>query len=271
MNSEYTRALVDAANAADEEAKTYRAEMEKAGQSGDDRAESIWLGKLNAVANFAARLRAWAKATPTPPPDAGERCGAVCATIQPQQRPCWLRPGHAEEWHANGGIQWTDSGGLAIQPSPPPPAGEVEAWPAHWPKRYNGCSDPCDALFFACACGAFHDAEEVAEFEREYGPRKPPPAGGERCNAAIMVDDSLTCCRQPKGHAGRHSDVPPPAPQGDDVIESLAKKHGVTVEDVRRSMKFDATRVGAPGSFVRACAAFMVDVIDALRANGGPR
>jgi hypothetical protein len=55
----------------------------------------------------------------------------------------------------------------------------VESWPAHWPKRYNGCSDPCDALFFACACGAFHDADEVAEFEREYGPRIQPATASD--------------------------------------------------------------------------------------------
>jgi hypothetical protein len=30
-------------------------------------------------------------------------------------------------------------------------------------------------LFFPCACGSWHGAEEVAEFEREYGSREPVP------------------------------------------------------------------------------------------------
>jgi hypothetical protein len=169
MNSDYTRALVDAAEKAEESAKAWRIRRDDS-RKGKDRDDYLYCdARATEAAEFAARLRAWAKATPTPPPDAGERVAAERAhlTALLAELPADFvldRRSLEARLEALG------------KPSPPPPAGEVEAWPAHWPKRYNGCSDPCDALFFACACGAWHGAEEVAEFEREYGPRKPPPA-----------------------------------------------------------------------------------------------
>jgi hypothetical protein len=73
MNSDYTRALVDAAEKAEESAKAWRIRRDDS-RKGKDRDDYLYCdARATEAAEFAARLRAWAKATPAPPPDAGER------------------------------------------------------------------------------------------------------------------------------------------------------------------------------------------------------
>lgn len=64
----------------------------------------------------------------------------------------------------------------------PDPRTIVAPYPPHWPKRYNGNSEPCDMIAGPCCCSAWHKLEEewVAAYIEQYGlvPTDQPKAKG---------------------------------------------------------------------------------------------
>lgn len=40
----------------------------------------------------------------------------------------------------------------------------ITRYPADKPKRYNGCSEPCDVWTGPCCCGAWHDGKDHKEW-----------------------------------------------------------------------------------------------------------
>ncbi len=39
--------------------------------------------------------------------------------------------------------------------------GLVVGYPNHWPKTYNGSTDPCNMIQGPCLCGMWHDRKEA--------------------------------------------------------------------------------------------------------------
>jgi hypothetical protein len=182
MNSEYTRALVDAANAAEAEAKEWDERRRERLSDGGHWA-NVCDERYDVLMGFAKRLRAWAKATPTPPPDAGERNDLrTFLTIR------------REAFTDDPSMLSMIDGMLRhiAQPSPPPPAGgEREAIPQWGEWR---CSE----------CGELNDDVAKSSAWRWTGER------WEHWHEVV-------------GHVRCKRVSPPPAPQGDDVADLARK------------------------------------------------
>jgi hypothetical protein len=236
-----------------------------------------WCTRAAMLRDLARRVRAAAVAgpppafnealTPTPPPDAGERCGEaiiVDASLTACRRP---------KGHAGRHRDYED------QPSPPPPdAGPgvfdaIEVTQGSDARRQ--AEEDARALVESLKTGA-SDKEmqrrvevakrRLATVERQ--PSPPPPAGGER--TTIMVGGY---CQPHEFNTVREVELePPPAPQGDDV--DVFGWLRARVERVRHSyddtIGWDAaTRCGSGLTIGEAT--LLLDEIAALRANGGPR
>jgi hypothetical protein len=239
MNSDYTRALVDAAEKAEESAKAWRIRRDDS-RKGKDRDDYLYCdARATEAAEFAARLRAWAKATPAPPPDAGERNDLrTFLTIR------------REAFTDDPSMLSMIDGMLRhiAQPSPPPPAGgEREAG-----GTCRDCGSTTAQTFFICdPCwdSVYAGASPTGDAVRAEARAKlqPPPAPQGDDVERLTVEAARAWARW-LSHC------------------YVGGGHGLTAELVAV-----LGRRPSAGESVGALYEAAERAIAALRANGGPR